>query len=105
VWARALKLAADAHVVRPTEYDHSDGVGGRLDSSWRFAMASIASSINVTRGSGTSACGSVLGVNSGRGSGFVVLGIWQRNPVGPRKVPNACLYGHREHRGLTRKCS
>src|SRR4051812_42451573 len=50
-------------------------------------MASIACSMNVTRGSGTSVCGSVLGVNSGSGSTFVVLDIWKPNPDGPRKVP------------------
>ena len=78
-------------LVRRTD-DHPGGTG-MLGSSWRFAMASIACSMNVTRGSGTSVCGSVLGVNSGRGSAFVVLGIYQFNPDGPRKVPSAC-YGH-----------
>jgi hypothetical protein len=54
----------------------------------------------VSRGSGTSVGGSVLGVNSGRGSAFVVLGICKLNPDGSRKVPS--VRGRGEERRIVR---
>ena len=38
--------------------------------------------MNVTTGSGASGWGSVLGVKSGRVSGFGVLGMWKHNTTG-----------------------
>jgi hypothetical protein len=56
-------------------------------SSWRFAMASSAASIAMTTGSGALGCGSVLGVNSGRGSGRGVLSMCLFNSKGWTVVP------------------
>jgi len=64
-------------------------------------MASRASSMNVTTGSGTPDWGSVLGVNSGRGSGFVVLGICHHNTTGSTAVPGSAGAGIAADRGLT----
>jgi hypothetical protein len=45
--------------------------------------------MKVTTGSGATGTGRVLGVNSGRGAGFGVLGICQFNTAGASGVPSS----------------
>jgi len=47
--------------------------------------------MNVTTGSGATGSGRVLGVKSGRGSGFEVLGIYESNTAGASAVPASAV--------------
>ena len=61
--------------------------------------------MNVTTGSGAPGCGSVLGVNSGRVSGFGVLGMWKHNTTGSTAIRYSVGAGIAVGRGLTSACS
>src|SRR5690242_11745497 len=68
-------------------------------------MASRAPSMKATTGSGASGSGRVLGVNSGRGAGFIVLGICQSNTLESSAVPGSSGAGIATGRGLTRNAA
>jgi hypothetical protein len=60
--------------------------------------------MKVTTGSGAAGPGRVLGVNNGRGAGFV-FGMYKSNTTGSSAVPSSAGVDIATGHGLTRKCS